>query len=296
MTNSNKIKIDKYKDEQGLTEKKMNFGLWFVRNRKLFLGILVVVLLLVSIITWLNSIYNFSYYFFRGKAEDENVVREAIKNQVPQAESRLVLKDIQKGSVSVLRVNDKVNFVVKIDNLNIDHWAYFKYSMLIDGQETEEINGFVLPGESKYLVQIGQSITGVNKNASLVLKDVLWHRVQKHKIEDWRAFSKLRLNMEVFDKEFLPAKSSGLSEKIMLSLLRYKVKNNSPFNYWDINFNIILYSRSNIIAVNRHAINEFLSGETREVSVIIPGDINRVTEIKVVPEIDLTRSDIYMQF
>ena len=295
---SDKNNLELYKDAQGVTEKRLNFGLWFVRNRKKMLGILVIILLLVSMSTWLNTIYNFAYYFFEGAKKDELSVREGIETGLSDRnllDDRLP-KDIRVGEVFAIRSRDKVDFVTRIDNLNLEHYLHFTYSYLVGSEETEIGESFIMPGESKYLVQTAQTLERVSGNVSLNMIDLSWDRVSKHDIPDWNDYLNARTNFTVSNSEFLPAKSSGLSEKIKLNLLTFQIENDTAFNYWDINLNVLLYSRGAVIAVTKYNIEEFMSGELRNVSVTMPGDIGQVTDIQVFPEIDLSRDDIYMKF
>ncbi|MCX6799527.1 MAG: hypothetical protein NT091_00050 [Candidatus Falkowbacteria bacterium] len=74
--------LNRYQDEQGLTEQKMNFGLWFVRNRKKLLYVLIITLSLIGFLTWINTVYHFTVYFWKGAKQDEAIVKEGIDSNI----------------------------------------------------------------------------------------------------------------------------------------------------------------------------------------------------------------------
>ena len=286
--------LSDYKSRIGLTEKRMNFGLWFVSNRKRLLVVLIAILSLVAFVSWSNTIYNFARYYFVGTFEDEIIVREGADTTVTRSQYVNPV-DLKIGDVKVIKNDHTVDFIAQVDNVNKEHWAHFSYSFQVGGFESDVKNGFVLPGESKYLIILSQE-SNSTRLPKLNLSNLSWTRVSKHEYPDWDQFVSDRMNIDVVNSGFLPAKSSGLSEKINLGLLSFDVENNSPFNYWDVGLSILLYARGQLVAVNAFALNEFESGESRSVKISMPGAISGVSKIEIIPEIDLTRDDIYMKF
>lgn len=289
-----KINLSEYKSDIGLTEKRLDFGLWFVKNRnRLFMG-LIVALSLIGLITWFNTIYSFGDYYFRGAEADDAIVKEAVETRVKKSD-RVDPTEVKVGAVKAIKSGDKVDFAVKIDNVNSEHWSHFSYVFVAGGFESELQEGFILPGESKYLILLSQK-TNSTRSAGVRFSDVSWTRVSKHEYPDWQQFVDDRMKINVIDSEFLPAKSSGLSEKINLALLSFEVSNDSPFNYWGVNLNMLLYSRGQLVAVDKYALNEFRSGDIRDIKISMPGSIASVSRIEIIPEINLTKDDIYMKF
>ncbi|MBL7058345.1 hypothetical protein ISS03_03335 [Patescibacteria group bacterium] len=289
-----KINLDSFADPTGLSVSKMNFGLWFVRNRKRMLMVVVIILATLSVATWVNTIYHFSYYFAQGVKEDELAVSEA-KNSALTTQDRSVPTDLRVSIVKGIKTDGKVDFVARIDNLNSEYWSHFKYYFTASNFKGEMQAGFVLPGESKYVIQLGQDTTSIT-NPKLMLEDVAWTRVSKHTYPNWEEFSNDRLNIEPLNINYVHDKLSGLSEKMPLGLLTFQINNKSSFNYWDAYFNIIMYSGGNIVGVNRYIARNFRSGETRNVSMAISSSATSFSKIEIIPEIDITRSDIYMKF
>lgn len=96
--------------------------------------------------------------------------------------------------------------------------------------------------------------------------------------------------------DFTPAKESSLTEKLALNNLSFQIENNSAFNYYRVNYAILLYGRKDIIGVNNYLSDRLLSGETRQADVTWTGRMDQVKNIVIIPEIDIFRDDIYIEF
>lgn len=299
MENKNKDKnknIERYKDPLGLTPKKMDFGLWYVKHRQLFKNILIVFLVIISISTWFLTIYTFTYYISKGMQEDEELVQEIINKLTPDHEYILQITptSLKIGQVTILKRLEKFDLVASVENPSDEHWANFNYNFIINGSETKDLNGFILPGEKKIikLLSLDKRIT----RAEIKINNVSWSRVNKHQILDWEAFRDEHLNMKISDIEFIQSQESGLSENLKLNTLEFDIKNNTPYNYWEVVLNIIFYRQGSIVGVDEYIISEFKSGQEKNIKRSIVGSIGNVNKIDIIPEINIIKKDIYMDF
>ena len=293
---SKKNPLDQYKDPLGLTPKKMNFGLWYVSNRNKFRKILITFLILVSLVTWFITIFTFTRYIFVGMKEDEEISRQITENIL--ADHEYILKiapdNLKLGRVSILKHLNKYDLIAEIQNPSNKYWAYFDYIFVLDGKETKRTRSFILPGESKYLTNLAYELRP--QKAAIKIENIAWSKVDKHKIPDWKDFHSEHFNLQFNDVNFIQSKKTGLSEKLNVSSLEFKAVNSSPYNYWQVLLTIALYKRDNIVSINEYSLNEFKSGEERDVSISIPGIIGDITKTEIIPAVDITRNDIYMKY
>jgi len=87
-----------------------------------------------------------------------------------------------------------------------------------------------------------------------------------------------------------------LSDKMSLDALEYSIKNNTPYSYWEVPLNIVLFSNSRIVGVYKHSLDKFMSGSERSVRLVWEGNILKADEIKITPRLNILDSDIYMQY
>ena len=288
--------LEQYKDPYGLTPKKLRFGLWYVTHRKYFRMTIIVTLVLVSVVTWFIAIYTFTHYIVVGIKEDEELSRKIVENISFNHDYILKIapENLKVSGVTVLKHIDQYDLFAVMGNKSENYWAHFNYYFVIDGKETERISSFILPGESKHLAYLSYNTRP--KKVEIKVVDIAWEQINKHVIHDWKAFRDEHINVQFDDIGFTQSKQTGLSEKINVSTLEFNAINNSPYNYWQVSLTIVLYSRDVIVSVNRYTIDEFLSGQKRNIHISIPGLGSNITKTEILPEIDITRDDIYMKY
>lgn len=291
------VDLNRYKDPSGVSLRKLEIGLWLVKNKKNFLSLFLGFLIVLSAILWTYYFYNFGMYIFSGMKSDMQAFnRLASPDLFPFSQLSLnKADDIVVSDPVVLKSGAKYDFIAKIKNPNMEHFAHFTYAFETGSGLYGRRSGFILPGQSKYLLALGEVLPQPASRAKLVLEELSWLRVDKKEIIDWQIFASDRLNMGTREEKFVPGQSSGLSENIILNRLEFVAYNNTPFNYYETDFNIILLSNNQEIGAYKHRIDRFMSGEERSVDLTLPYNIGNVNSILIEPEIDITRDDIYIE-
>jgi hypothetical protein len=295
-----KVNIGRYQDPEGLTVEKMAIGLWLVRNRKHFLFILIVVLSVISVITWGRFLYVYGSYVIFGMKADNELARGIVTHTAAGHEffkSRAPV-DLEFSSLQIVKGgNDKYDFLIKVTNPNNKYWAEIESHILAGEAQTEGYKNFVLPNESKFILATGEDVERLASNAKFIIDRIGWHRIDRHIYPDWNSFSEEHLSITVDNIEFTPADKTVMTEKIPLNNLEFTAYNNTAYNYWSVDLNIIIYgARGNLLILNKHSVNSFMSAEKRTVNITVPGDFPLVGEILIVPEVNITQDDIYIKF
>jgi hypothetical protein len=291
--------IKKYKDQGGLTVRKLNVGLWYLEHKNLLRKILVGFLIFISAVSWPYVIYGFASYFSRGMVDDKTMADDIVNSGRIDHNAVISLspKDLSFSSVSILPAGDnKYDFFTRVQNPNNRHGAEFVYYFSDGDKNTGSLSGFILPGETKYLLSLGNEFEHRPASSQLKIDGLKWITIDRHEISDWKDYSGRRLDIAVSGAKFTPAGQSGLSDKIKLNSLEFSALNNTVFNYWNVDFTILLYGGSNIVGVNRYSLDEFMSGQTRQASMSLPGELSQVNKIEVFPEINILRDDIYIEY
>lgn len=297
--NPQEADIKRYKDPEGLTMGKLKVGLWLIENRKNLLFVLYGILIIVSVLTWPLFFYTFGSYVIKGMNDDELLISQMVNQKTLTHEMVMAQapQDLIYQSVQSLKLSDgKYDFLVQIKNPNDRYWGRINYSFVAGDEKIGEFQGFVLPGESKYLLALGQEVGSNPAGVKLYVDSVNWQHVNLHKYPDWNQFRDDRMKFSFSDISFTPAQTTILTEKLDLNTLDFVVSNDSAFNYWNVDLIIFLYKGNNIIGVNKYSLGEFMSGETRNIQSTWPGELLRVDDVVVVPEIDITKDDIYIKF
>ena len=279
-----------YEDPSGLTVKEMNFGLWLAQNRQKILKSIIIALILISAGLFTYSTYHFINYFRAGDPNKQILVDNI--NTSP----RQLTEDLELSPISVFVSGERYDLAVKVKNPNAKFMATFNYCFTQGENNIFCGTGFILPGEEKYILSLGRNNLSGLSNVSFQLADIFWQRINPHQISDWDDFAAGRLNFAIFETDFAAASDSGLSDRISLNTLSFSVKNDTPFGYYEVPFNIILFSGSEIVGVNRYFVNDFIAGETRQVKISWPGNFRSVNRVEVMPELNIIDENVYSKY
>lgn len=283
--------LERYKDESGVSLKEMNFGLWLSENRKRIKHAIIIALVVVCAGLFIYSSYNYFVYILSGR-DSENLV-----NNLVQA-SRSQVQDMEIGSLKVFKNDETIDLAVKMKNPNEKFFASFQYCFLAGEQEFGCGNSFILPQEERYLVSLGQKNEAASQGGlvTLKIKDIFWQRINSHQIIDWSAFAFDRLDFAVSDTSFAAANRSGLSDRINLNSLSFRIKNQTAYSYYEVPLTILLWNGEELIGVNQYQLDNFLSGQEEEVKLSWPGSFGYVSRTDVQTNLNILDNSIYRQY
>lgn len=294
-----KVDIKRYKDPEGLTIKKMEIGLWFIKNRSPLIKFIVTLVVFLNIILWPLFLYSFGKYLIFGISQDRRTI-EGLTSSTLFDHNYIVSISPQPIDVKDIKIidlpNNKFDIYALLENSSEKYWAHFDYSFFVNNEKISSSSSFILPGESKYLLALHKTSKNLSGDPAINIENLQWRRVDNHIIPDWKEFTAERMKFKFDDKNFISAQSSVLTEKINLNELKFKVTNDSNYNYWSVRLLILIKGRGGIVGVNQYIMDKIMSGDTQNISVVWPGKFSRIQDIEIIPEIDLSRDDIYMDF
>ena len=171
----------------------------------------------------------------------------------------------------------KYDLYATIANPNDDWWAEFTYAFTSSAGDTEPASGFVLPGEEKPVVAYAVEASATPRSASLVISDVVWHRVDHHVTGDLERWMTDRLNFVVENAAFERVDLDGET----LGRVTFAVKNDSAYSYYEPAFTATLLRGSSVVGVTGTTLSELDAGEEQEVVINWFGTIPSVNKVEV---------------
>jgi hypothetical protein len=284
------------KEDQGFS-RFYRFSKWFVTNRELLKKIGYGVFIafdaaLVLFVVWhLLDAYVISYSKENAAVTQMVSVGHADLRAYTQASAAdpLIL-----GSASTFSLGEgKYDFYATLANPNEEWWADFTYSFTGSAEEEEEeperVTGFILPGEEKPLVALGVELEGAPRGANLVVTDLAWHRVDRHLVGDYAEWYRDRFNLLIEDAAW----NLDTEKTPPTGSVGFSVTNDSPFSYYDPVFYTLLKRGSRVVGVNRTRLSDLNSYETRMVDLSWFGAIPDVSQVEVIPEINIFDVGVY---
>ncbi|MBU1146010.1 hypothetical protein KKD80_00455 [Patescibacteria group bacterium] len=285
--------MDNQNQPADFTESQLKVASWYVSHKILLKKIFIGFLIFLCAIFWGLGLYGLiNYYFIEGPSFNL-AMRELSRGADYSAiNSALQPRDLDIGTTTIFSSGKgRYDFVGKIFNSSADWRAEFTYDFLVDGVAREEKSGFLLPGEEKYIFDLGGEAPTKPRSATLEIKNLKWRRIDAHEISDYPAWQDERLNFSISDVKFTPA---AVGENIPISRASFTVQNATAFGFWDVGFAIFLYRGSSIASVNYITLEEFRSGQNRPVEVSWFETLPNITQVKVVPEVNIFDPKVFM--
>lgn len=266
-----------------LTNRQLKLSYWYVTNKLLLRKIFIVSLIIASIGLWLYVFVGLFVFF-----SDFKIINNQIKQSLFSPAE--IFESVELVKPKPIELSDNLSFMgsdgtfdlaTEIRNPNFNWLVEFDYNFRSISTSSVIQKGFLLPGESKYIMDLG----GTSSDVSLEINNVNWKRISEYeKIKE----SHYRFIIE--NQEFF--QSTKLNDP---SRLRFEVINDSPYGYWEAWVIVSLYSSGNLISVNRAPLSFIKAGENRVIElnwlqglsgidgITIDVDVNFLDDANIMP-------------
>lgn len=261
---------------------------WIVLRKIQLKTAFKILLIASSLALWGYGIYGLADWFFiSGPAEraaiarlHENLVNYSVRKPVKPIEVR----------ASALIANLKYDAYARVRNPNPNWSAVFEYGFSISGEELRWNKGFILPGEEKFLFDLGIPVKDKPGRTELVINGVKWRRVRSEVIPDYETFKASRLAFGFSAVEYVASlQVAGRA----VSRAEFTVTNRSGFGYFEVPLQIILWRGGSVAGINRAVVSNLSAGESRFVSVTWFEPIAGITKVEVRPDLNIMDDSIY---
>jgi len=258
----------------GLSDWQLKLSYFFVANKLFLRKLLVVLLVIVNCAFWGYGIFGFTIW-----ALDYQRLESQTKSMLFSSAS--VLPGIEAAKPQPLQLSNVEVFAGSDDlwdllsgafNPNADWLAEFDYGFTDDSTSTVFFPSFALPGQHKILMALAQR----NSSPRLEIKNLTWRRITN--------FSELKESHELFTVTgdgFTAAKKAGNPSR-----LKFTLRNDSAYSYWQAGVAVLLYSSGNVAAINLITIPKFLSGSSRDLELNWTRPLPNIDSWEIVPEVN----------
>lgn len=200
--------------------------------------------------------------------------------------------DLLVKNVKALRASSSAtDMYASLENPNADWYATFSYRFTWSGAVTDTYRGFVMPGESKYLLALNIKGDTRPSSAEVELIDVAWHHVNRHDVANITSWLEDHQRFVVTDSVYA---ADVALESGSVGRSAFTVTNNTPYGYWNPVFVVLLERNGAVVGANQATIERFAAGETRQVDVHWSGDIPASGTNVVIANINFFDAGAYM--
>lgn len=273
----------------GVSGQELRWSQWWIdhreRVRTIGLGLFIAFdALLVGFGAW-----GFIDWLAFGGLREEQAIRQMTSPDYGRFPS-LTLEEVQIGAPIALSGGaGKLDLLVPVENRNATFWAELEYRFLIDGTAQPLRKAFVLPGEAKYLAELGApSASGAS--VELKIEKRVWRRVDLKGASSAEAFASERLNIRAENPVFIPSEALATSP---VSSAKFMLVNDSAYGYYDVDVLALLYRGDSIVGAHAARLETLEAGERKPVELFWFQALPQVTKVEAIPSVNIYDPDSY---
>ena len=273
----------------GVSGKELRWSQWWVDHReqvrKAGLGAFIVLdALLIGIGAW-----GFIDWLAVGGVREEQGIRQLTSPEYGRFPP-LALEEIEVGAPIVLSGGvGKIDILAPVENRNATFWAELEYRFVVGGMELPSRKAFVLPGQAKYLSELGAD-SGSGASVELKIEKRIWRRADLRGARSAEAFAEERLNIRGENPVFRPSDTQATSP---VSSAKFTLANDSAYGYYDIDVLALLYRGETIVGANAIRVDRLEAGERRPVELFWYQTLPQVTKVETRADVNIYDPDAY---
>ena len=283
---------------QNLTLKEVRFAEWWRNKLPLFKKIVTYFLILINVVVWGIFVDRLVLYIIYTPNHQQTIKGLTTDLIDYQSYNRLMQPNIPVvKNVYVVNLGTgerdpqkkDYTLVAEVENNN-QQWAVSSLVGQFDlAGQLIEVNGFLMPQQKKYFFVLRQPSAQSVSTTSLAIKNIAWRRIRPEER------SRLSLmNQLSFEKtNFIPA--AILNDKPTPSQVEFNAINQSAYNFWQVNVQVVLYQGGRVVDVYVFPIEDWMAGQSRVITFNLTRNINFVSQIIVVPDINLFDDSIFIK-
>ncbi len=277
------------------TPGELKLASWWIRNQIVLRRVGRGLLIGIALLLWGYSLWGLLDAFAISYPRESRLTHDIAVNQ-----QRLVAleqdrpQNVSLSQVSVLQTTDnRFDMMVEVSNPNMQWWAEFNYRYSLSGEETPIRSGYVLPGGTQILTELGFKPTQKGgRIAVLEVDNVRWHRVDPAQVgSDYKAYAGKRLAIDIQDVKYDTDIVLGTSRVGQTS---FTVVNKSGYGFWSVDLVLRLYRGSSVVGVNRISIDHLAPGESRPMQVTWFDNVPSVSKTEIIPQVNILNAAAFL--
>lgn len=281
-------------EEEKESKKQYRFSLWWVEHRATLKKAGLVLLIIFDGVLGLFVLWSLLDSFALSYGKEQSAVAQSVVLNQEDLHAYTNARVAEPLIISNDRFfdigNRRYDVYAQIENNNSDWWAEFSYQFVYDGGKTNIQKGFILPGEKKPVAELAMELDAPPTNVQLQFQDVDWHRVNHHDVGDYAKWFKDRMDLKVQNPTLIQNTTGDPSSLVKTT---FTVRNDSAFSYYQPIFYLLLKRGSSVTGVNRVTLQSLDSGASQDVTVNWFGTVPSVSQVEVIPEINIFDIKLY---
>ncbi|MBP9864718.1 hypothetical protein KBC54_04725 [Patescibacteria group bacterium] len=277
------------------TPGELKVASWWTRNQIMVRRVGRGVLIGIAVLLWGYSFWGLLDAFAISYPRESRITRDIAVNQ-----QRLVAletdrpQNVSLSQVSVLQTTEnRFDMMVEASNPNAQWWAEFNYRFNLSGEETPMRAGYILPGSTQVLTELGYKPTQKGgRIAVLEVENIRWHRVDPAQVgPEYPAYAKKRMALDFQDIKYDTDIVIGTSRVGQTS---FTVVNDTGFGFWSVDLIVRLYRGSSFVDINKISLDHLAPGERRPIQMTWFDNLPSVTKTEIIPQVNILNPKVFL--
>ncbi|NQV88861.1 MAG: hypothetical protein HQ488_00870 [Parcubacteria group bacterium] len=283
-------------EEQSETRRVYQFSLWWVNHRAKLWRMVLGLFIAFDATLFLYGGWHLLDAFAISYGSDQLAVAEMVAFGQGDLHAYTVANaavELKTGEELIFSAGGgRYDLYSTITNPNYDWWAEFTYHFDTGtgNEDVELYEGFILPGETKPVVEISVNSGAPISDVSLIIDTIRWHRVDHHLISDYQQWSMDRLSIIAEDAEF--TKETRFDDQVF-GRTSFTVSNYSVYSYYKPVLYVLLKKGDSVVGVNKTTMNDLENGTSEDIVLNWFGFLPSVSDVEVIVELQLFDVDTY---
>jgi len=268
--------MEEYKIDD-LSDKELKWGYWFISHKEELKKYGAYLLALVCLLIWIKPVWGLVVYLSE-LPQDQAIIMSLTRPGIDFSALR------EKSRVEELRItparaiytgDNQYDFLAQATNLNLNRGvAELKYRFVSGAFVSPTGTIAILPNRTVYLLSLANQSPIRLSSPVLEIISLRWQSI--------------RQRLESSENPIVISQPTfGPNEDNSRFLINFLAKNESLKNIWEVRFQGILFAGNNIVSVNQITMEEFISGQSREVEISWFERLPGVSRVEVIPVVDV---------
>lgn len=253
---------------------------FLVRLKPYLVRVMIVLVIILEILVgvyifWQGYRIAMEYTSFKNSYQGFFATSANIRAQVLQGRTPTIL-----GVTTLQRGTAELDAIALLENQNVD-WIVTVSSGFSTSEGFKAAQDVIIPPQSKRVVGVF-GLDATEAGAQFQVTNVKYERVSARDVGDIAKYTSERLQFVFGEEQYVSSGGDQNFDRLQVSLT-----NNSPFNFYEVGVQVVMYSDSQILGFEQVSLSNVISGQTRMLDIhSLPRGITP-TRIEFIPVVNI---------
>lgn len=261
---------------------------WYLTHKELLRKVLVYVLAMSNLTLWIFVVFYLVRFYYLDRQPFAQALSQLGKSQVNYSTFNKANQPIAISSIylqPIKTTGGKYDLLALFKNDNAD-WVGRVVGRFMVGNKQYIAKSFtVLPKDNVYAIEAGVEPGDGLFKSQFVIDSVQWKRIGNKDV--FNRFVREHAGFVLNDIKYRSASQLNLGKQVAVSDVSFEIANNSLYDYWTVDNNVLFMQGSSIVSASVIPLEEFMIGQRRQINFRVFENLGNITKVEVKPFLDV---------